>query len=90
MTVPPGHCWLEGDHHGQSLDSNLFGPVSATGVDNIYVAVIARKPAAFDVTFTIKLACCVNIFAIKLDHWVGLSVVSIKCAGCVATFTMSN
>jgi len=28
VTVPAGHCWVEGDHHGQSMDSNLFGPVS--------------------------------------------------------------
>ncbi|XP_077983738.1 mitochondrial inner membrane protease subunit 2-like [Glandiceps talaboti] len=28
VTVPRGHCWVEGDHHGQSMDSNLFGPVA--------------------------------------------------------------
>lgn len=28
VTIPDGHCWVEGDHHGQSLDSNLFGPVA--------------------------------------------------------------
>lgn len=28
MTVPEGHCWIEGDHTGNSLDSNHFGPVS--------------------------------------------------------------
>ncbi|EFN79441.1 Mitochondrial inner membrane protease subunit 2, partial [Harpegnathos saltator] len=26
--VPEGHCWLEGDHTGHSLDSNSFGPIS--------------------------------------------------------------
>ena len=26
--IPAGHCWIEGDHRGRSLDSNLFGPVS--------------------------------------------------------------
>ncbi|CAG0892536.1 unnamed protein product [Cyprideis torosa] len=26
--IPSGHCWIEGDHRGRSLDSNLFGPVS--------------------------------------------------------------
>ena len=28
VKIPEGHCWVEGDHHGQSFDSNLFGPVS--------------------------------------------------------------
>ncbi|XP_070559659.1 mitochondrial inner membrane protease subunit 2-like isoform X2 [Ptychodera flava] len=28
VKVPQGHCWVEGDHHGQSMDSNLFGPVA--------------------------------------------------------------
>ncbi|XP_063754483.1 mitochondrial inner membrane protease subunit 2 isoform X2 [Eleginops maclovinus] len=28
VRVPDGHFWLEGDHHGHSLDSNSFGPVS--------------------------------------------------------------
>ena len=31
--------------------------------------------AVFEVALTIKLAGCVNIFAIKLDRWVGLRVV---------------
>lgn len=26
--VPDGHCWVEGDHTGHSVDSNTFGPVS--------------------------------------------------------------
>lgn len=25
--VPDGHCWIEGDHTGFSLDSNTFGPI---------------------------------------------------------------
>lgn len=25
--VPEGHCWIEGDHTGFSLDSNTFGPI---------------------------------------------------------------
>ncbi|XP_075941357.1 mitochondrial inner membrane protease subunit 2 isoform X3 [Anarhichas minor] len=26
VRVPDGHFWIEGDHHGHSLDSNSFGP----------------------------------------------------------------
>ncbi|XP_061578209.1 mitochondrial inner membrane protease subunit 2 [Cololabis saira] len=28
VRIPDGHFWIEGDHHGRSLDSNSFGPVS--------------------------------------------------------------
>lgn len=28
IEVPAGHCWVEGDHRGHSLDSNVFGPVA--------------------------------------------------------------
>lgn len=28
VRVPEGHCWVEGDHTGNSLDSNTFGPVA--------------------------------------------------------------
>ncbi|XP_055837679.1 mitochondrial inner membrane protease subunit 2 [Episyrphus balteatus] len=28
VRIPEGHCWVEGDHMGNSLDSNTFGPVS--------------------------------------------------------------
>lgn len=28
LQVPEGHCWVEGDHTGHSMDSNTFGPVS--------------------------------------------------------------
>lgn len=28
VTVPEGHAWIEGDHTGNSLDSNHFGPIS--------------------------------------------------------------
>ncbi|KAG4073462.1 hypothetical protein HA402_003941 [Bradysia odoriphaga] len=29
VKIPDGFCWVEGDHTGNSLDSNTFGPVSA-------------------------------------------------------------
>ena len=28
VTIPQGHCWVEGDHVGSSFDSNTFGPVA--------------------------------------------------------------
>ena len=28
VRVPQGHCWIEGDHRANSLDSNVFGPVA--------------------------------------------------------------
>ncbi|KAM8891928.1 mitochondrial inner membrane protease subunit 2 isoform 2-T6 [Spinachia spinachia] len=28
VRVPDGHFWIEGDHHGHSLDSNSFGPLT--------------------------------------------------------------
>ena len=27
VLIPPGHCWIEGDHASCSLDSNVHGPV---------------------------------------------------------------
>ena len=27
--VPPGHCWVEGDNTGCSLDSNSLGPIAS-------------------------------------------------------------
>ena len=27
LRVPEGHCWIEGDNHSLSIDSNDFGPV---------------------------------------------------------------
>nr|XP_027205373.1 mitochondrial inner membrane protease subunit 2-like [Dermatophagoides pteronyssinus] len=28
IRIPKGHCWVEGDNHTKSMDSNIFGPVS--------------------------------------------------------------
>ncbi|XP_029033997.1 mitochondrial inner membrane protease subunit 2 [Osmia lignaria lignaria] len=28
LKIPEGHCWVEGDHIGRSMDSNTFGPIS--------------------------------------------------------------
>ena len=28
IRIPKGHCWVEGDNHKKSLDSNFFGPVA--------------------------------------------------------------
>uniref|UniRef100_A0A6V7K5W9 Mitochondrial inner membrane protease subunit n=1 Tax=Bracon brevicornis TaxID=1563983 RepID=A0A6V7K5W9_9HYME len=28
LRVPEGHCWVEGDNTGHSVDSNTFGPIS--------------------------------------------------------------
>ena len=44
VTIPDGHCWVEGDHHGQSLDSNMFGPV-AMGLINSRASHIVWPPA---------------------------------------------
>ena len=27
ILIPKGYCWVEGDHHARSLDSNSFGPI---------------------------------------------------------------
>ena len=43
LKIPEGHCWVEGDHHGQSLDSNYFGPV-ALGLINAKASHIVWPP----------------------------------------------
>lgn len=43
VTVPQGHCWVEGDHHGLSLDSNVFGPV-ALGLINARASYVVWPP----------------------------------------------
>lgn len=30
VTIPQGHCWVEGDNANYSKDSNNYGPVSAS------------------------------------------------------------
>ncbi|OMJ10848.1 Mitochondrial inner membrane protease subunit 1 [Smittium culicis] len=30
ITVPAGHCWLQGDNYHASLDSRSYGPVPCT------------------------------------------------------------
>ncbi|XP_075983786.1 mitochondrial inner membrane protease subunit 2 [Anticarsia gemmatalis] len=43
VKVPEGHCWVEGDHTGHTLDSNTFGPVSL-GLVNAKAAYIVWPP----------------------------------------------
>lgn len=38
VTVPEGHCWVEGDNAKNSMDSNSFGPIA--------VALITAKASA--------------------------------------------
>ncbi|XP_053617774.1 mitochondrial inner membrane protease subunit 2 [Plodia interpunctella] len=40
VKVPEGHCWVEGDHTGHTLDSNTFGPVSLGLVNAKAVAIV--------------------------------------------------
>lgn len=40
VKVPEGHCWIEGDHTGHTLDSNTFGPVSLGLVNAKAVAIV--------------------------------------------------
>ena len=28
VRIPEGHCWVEGDNKGHTIDSNCFGPIS--------------------------------------------------------------
>ncbi|KAJ6219318.1 hypothetical protein RDWZM_005130 [Blomia tropicalis] len=28
IRIPKGHCWVEGDNHSKSMDSNVFGPIA--------------------------------------------------------------
>lgn len=44
VRVPQGHCWVEGDHRGHSMDSNSFGPV-ALGLVTAKATFIVWPPA---------------------------------------------
>lgn len=44
VRVPEGHCWVEGDHTGHTLDSNTFGPVSL-GLVNAKAVYIVWPPS---------------------------------------------
>lgn len=44
VRVPEGHCWVEGDHTGHTLDSNTFGPVSL-GLVNARAVCIVWPPS---------------------------------------------
>ncbi|XP_072934198.1 mitochondrial inner membrane protease subunit 2 [Epargyreus clarus] len=44
VKVPEGHCWVEGDHTGHTLDSNTFGPVSL-GLINARAVCIVWPPS---------------------------------------------
>uniref|UniRef100_D3TPQ8 Mitochondrial inner membrane protease subunit n=1 Tax=Glossina morsitans morsitans TaxID=37546 RepID=D3TPQ8_GLOMM len=43
LRIPEGHCWVEGDHTGHSLDSNTFGPV-AVGLMTARASLIVWPP----------------------------------------------
>lgn len=43
VKIPEGHCWVEGDHTGHTLDSNTFGPVSL-GLVNAKASYIVWPP----------------------------------------------
>ncbi|KAG7303216.1 hypothetical protein JYU34_011681 [Plutella xylostella] len=40
VKVPEGHCWVEGDHTGHTLDSNTFGPISLGLINAKAVAIV--------------------------------------------------
>jgi len=40
LTIPPGHCWIEGDNHLDSIDSNDFGPLPLGLVRSKALAVV--------------------------------------------------
>lgn len=46
VKVPKGHCWVEGENHSQSMDSNFFGPVPL-GLIEAKVSYIIWPPRRF-------------------------------------------
>lgn len=40
VRVPKGHCWLEGDNHKKSIDSNDFGPVPLALVQSKAIGIV--------------------------------------------------
>ena len=48
VRIPEGHCWVEGDHNGHSLDSNTFGPV-ALGLMTARAKCIVWPPSRWSV-----------------------------------------
>lgn len=48
VRVPEGHCWVEGDHTGNSLDSNTFGPV-ALGLITSRATLVVWPPSRWQV-----------------------------------------
>lgn len=44
VKIPEGHCWVEGDHTGHTLDSNTFGPISL-GLINARAVCIVWPPS---------------------------------------------
>ncbi|GAB0090394.1 Mitochondrial inner membrane protease subunit [Sergentomyia squamirostris] len=48
VTVPEGHFWIEGDNTGNSLDSNIFGPV-ALGLVTARATCIVWPPSRWQI-----------------------------------------
>ena len=42
-TIPPGHCWIEGDNSMRSADSRHFGPIPCSELVAVAVANLTRQ-----------------------------------------------
>ncbi|KAF6215104.1 hypothetical protein GE061_009853 [Apolygus lucorum] len=40
VTIPVGHCWVEGDNASNSMDSNLFGPIAVACLTATATAIV--------------------------------------------------